>query len=786
MRGGGNNALLAGINRGFWVGMIAIVAIILTSVGMVLKIQNVNAWGRHSREVSRVGRVVRSGMIERDTSIRRFAESRDSVFLQRALAVRPVVAAATDSLVRLTADNPPQLARATVIREEVGRWERDVAIPALASLARTPAFTRTGDPPSRTQFDRVSAAVDSLLVAEAAVYAARGRTEEAIVLIALASIVGELILSALALIWLRRRMSRQAEQLIEQQEQLEDQAIEMETQTAELEEQARSAEEAAAELEVINAELRGTVKALEETQAEKARAVEKHDAADRLLSTVLESAPAGFALFDRDGRYQRINHKLASIDEMPIEEHIGRTVREVFPQRADFVESTIEQVIATAAPVTEIEIVDPRGPTATRRTYLASFYPVHTNGSGTVNGVGMMVIETTDRKQLEQQLLQAQKMEAVGRLAGGVAHDFNNLLTVISSYADLLLDDFEPDDYRRADLEEIRGATVRASGLTRQLLAFSRKQVLQPVPLSLNSVVEGIDKMLARLIGEDINLTTVLASNLGTVNADPGQIEQVIMNLVVNSRDAMPNGGRITIETANVELSSEDVGRRLSVAPGPHVMLAVTDTGHGMGSDVLPHLFEPFFTTKGTGQGTGLGLSTVFGIVRQSGGDVWVYSEVGQGTTFKIYLPLTNPVSLRVSTPKAAGPTERGTETILVAEDDDALRALILRVLTGNGYSVLEARNGRAALELCTTHKGRIDLVLSDVIMPELGGRALVERLDRSQPDARVIFMSGYTDDDVFRRALIDHQTDFLQKPFTPDMLLRRVRDVLAAPRRAR
>jgi CheY-like chemotaxis protein len=262
------------------------------------------------------------------------------------------------------------------------------------------------------------------------------------------------------------------------------------------------------------------------------------------------------------------------------------------------------------------------------------------------------------------------------------------------------------------------------------------------------------------------------------VSADPGQIEQVIMNLVINARDAMPGGGRITIETANVTLSETDAGRRIAVPSGPYVMLAVSDTGHGMSSDVLEHLFEPFYTTKPQGQGTGLGLSTVFGIVRQSGGDVWVYSEPGHGTTFKIYLPRTQPAAQPAVVASSPVPP-RGAETILLAEDDAALRALAMRVLTRQGYTVLEATNGREALELCESYEGTIDLVLSDVVMPELGGRALVERLAASRPRTRVLFMSGYTDDDVFRRALIDHRTEFLQKPFTPQSLSQRVREVL-------
>jgi signal transduction histidine kinase/CheY-like chemotaxis protein len=551
--------------------------------------------------------------------------------------------------------------------------------------------------------------------------------------------------------------------------QVEQASEELKVQAEALEHQVMEAQELTRELELSNAEL---VEAAREAKAARTEGA----LAESLLTEVLTRAPVGIAVFDRDLRYVRLNAALAEINCVPLNAHIGRRPREVAPVLGDLAEGILARVLETGETVTNRRLSGTLG--GGTKHWLASYFPIP-GPDGDRVGVGAIVLDTTAQHELEAQFLQAQKMEAVGRLAGGVAHDFNNLLTVISSYADLLVEDLEPTDARREDLNEIRGASDRATALTRQLLAFSRKQVLQPRTLSLNAVVDGVEKMLGRLIGADVELTTAPASDLGMVNADPGQLEQVIVNLVVNARDAMPAGGRITIETANIELSGTDPRRRISVPPGSYVMLAVSDTGHGMDPEVLEHLFEPFFTTKPQGQGTGLGLSTVFGIVRQSGGDVWVYSEVGRGTTFKVYLPRTNPVATSGATVAGAAVPQPGAETILLAEDDDALRALVKRLLVKQGYTVLEACNGREALALCTNYEGAIDLVLTDIVMPELGGRALVERVAASRPRTRVLFMSGYTDDDVIRRALTDHRTEFLQKPFTPQSLAQRVRQVL-------
>jgi len=388
--------------------------------------------------------------------------------------------------------------------------------------------------------------------------------------------------------------------------------------------------------------------------------------------------------------------------------------------------------------------------------------------------------DVTEQRHLEEQFRQAQKMEAVGQLAGGIAHDFNNLLTAILGNTQLLLRELPPGDSKRGDVEEIRKASERAASLTRQLLAYSRRQMLQPEVLDLNVVVADMDKMLRRLIGEHIALVAVPAPDLGRVRADPNQIEQVIVNLAVNARDAMPDGGKLTIETANVDLDETFAQAHLGSVPGSYAMLAVTDTGAGMDASVRAHLFEPFFTTKEVGKGTGLGLATVYGIVKQSGGYISVYSEPGRGTSFKIYLP-------RIATPAetAPGPQKpvaaRGTETVLVVEDEPAVLTLSRRALEAQGYVVLAASDAAAALRVVERHGGTIHLLLTDVVMPGLSGRELADRLTAQRPGIRVLYMSGYPGDAVVQHGTLPSGSAFLQKPFSPDGLARKVRDVLDA-----
>ena len=396
--------------------------------------------------------------------------------------------------------------------------------------------------------------------------------------------------------------------------------------------------------------------------------------------------------------------------------------------------------------------------------------------------VGMQGIarDVTERKQLEAQFRQAQKMEAVGRLAGGVAHDFNNLLMVVRGYSELSLARLGPHESLRTNLEEIQKAADRAASLTQQLLAFSRQQVLQPKVLDLNTVVTDAEKMLRRLIGEDIEVVAELAPELGPVMSDPGRIEQIILNLAVNGRDAMPQGGRLTLKTSNVTLDEAFARGHVGARPGPHVLLAVSDTGTGMDAETRSHVFEPFFTTKGVDKGTGLGLSTVYGIVKQSGGFIRVDSAPGRGTTFEIYLPLVEKVAAGEEIPSALlAPPPGGTETILVVEDELSVRKLGANFLASSGYTVLEAPDGGAALKVCEKHRGHIHLLMTDLVMPGMSGRELAVRLAGQRPELKVIYVSGYTDDNVVPHGVWEEEIAFLPKPFSLHELAHKVREAL-------
>jgi len=409
----------------------------------------------------------------------------------------------------------------------------------------------------------------------------------------------------------------------------------------------------------------------------------------------------------------------------------------------------------------------------------ATISPVRDRSGKIVNFVSVSR-DVTREAGLEKQLREAQKMEAVGRLAGGVAHDFNNLLTVIIGYSQLLLIRLPEGEAMRREIEEIKNAGIRAAALTNQLLVFSRKQVVQPTVLDLNVVVAGIVKMLRRLIGEDVDLTTVMAPGLGSVKADPGHIEQVIMNLVVNARDALSEGGSITIETANVELDDEYASQHLEVEPGPYVALSVSDNGAGIDSETRSHIFEPFFTTKEQGKGTGLGLSTVYEIVKQSGGHISVYSEPGLGTTFKVHLPRVNSEAETSSADTKSNHLPRGSETVLLVEDDVLVRRFAGRVLRELGYTVLEASDGEAAFNILREDDAHeITLMLTDIVMPRLGGKTLTDRVRFSRPGLKVLFTSGYAGEAVLNNKFIDENAPFLQKPFTPSALALKVREVI-------
>ena len=507
---------------------------------------------------------------------------------------------------------------------------------------------------------------------------------------------------------------------------------------------------------------------------ERKRGEEALRASEAHHRTILENIGDAVFIADPQGRYLDVNPRACELTGYSRDELLQLTVSDTYPaQDRDAAALRIVDVAGGRAAVTERPLLRKDG----------AILVVESNARRLSDGRLLGAVrDITERKRLEEQLRQAQKMEAVGRLAGGVAHDFNNVLTAIFGYADLLNEELPDGHQARLDLDEIRKAAQRASSLTRQLLAFSRQQVLQPMVLSLNDLVEDIQNMLVRLIGEDVQLRLGLSPSAGNVRADAGQIQQVLMNLVVNARDAMPTGGKLLVETANTELTEQYAEAHQPVAPGAYVMLAVSDTGSGMDAETKARIFEPFFTTKEKGRGTGLGLSTVYGIVKQSGGYVWVYSERGRGTTFKIYLPRVDEPAEPLAPPQREARTLTGTEIILLAEDDEMLRPLSKGLLERLGYRVLEAENAIRALALADAHAGPIHLLVADVVMPGGSGRELARRLANSRPDTRVLYVSGYTDDAIVHHGMLEPGLNFLQKPFTPAALARKVRDVLDAP----
>ena len=507
---------------------------------------------------------------------------------------------------------------------------------------------------------------------------------------------------------------------------------------------------------------------------------------EKKYQQIYDEAPVGYHELDTKGRITRVNRTELQMLGYGAGEMLGKPVWDFFEE-----EDTTRKVIL-AKLSGDVSFHDTFERTYRRKD--GSTLPVLVEDrvmrdkGNQIIGIRSMVEDITERRRTEEalrkseeQLRQWQRVEAIGRLAGGVAHDFNNLLMTIKGCSELLLGAFDRRDPRREEVEEILKAADRATSLTRQLLAFGRRQVLQPQVLDLNAVVMNMDKMLRRVIGEDVQLNASLHRDLWSVKVDPGMIEQVIMNLAVNSRDAMPNGGKLTIETTNVTHDEEYASHHVSVKPGYYAMLAITDTGCGMDKETQSHLFEPFFTTKEKGKGSGLGLSTVYGIIKQSGGNIWTYSEPGLGTTFKIYLPRVEETSPaykpEISRKEIRAPG--GTETVLLVEDEEAVRSMVSKVLQNKGYRVLEASHGNEALEVCDKFEGPIHLMVTDVIMPQMSGRELAERLALVRPEMRVLYMSGYPDNTIVQHGVLEPGTAFLQKPFTINALELKVREIL-------
>lgn len=524
------------------------------------------------------------------------------------------------------------------------------------------------------------------------------------------------------------------------------------------------------ELAFLGIAINGMLEDLEKSQ------IERHEGRAR-LAVILERMPAILWTTDKELRYT--SSMGAALDSLGVKSGglTGRTLPEYFQTNDPQHPSIAAHWRALAGEALTYELH------WQKRVFESHVRPLR-GPDGEIVGVIGVALDITDRKQLADQLRQSQKLQAIGELAGGVAHDFNNLLMVVKGHAEMLLDRLPRGSADRQNLalqnvEQIQQAAERAAALTRQLLAFSRMQVLQPRVLDLNEVVAGMIQMVSRVIGANIELAFLPGANLGRVKADPSQIEQVALNLVVNARDAMPDGGRLTIETSNVQLERDYATQHAVVDPGPYVMLTVSDTGTGMDAATKARIFEPFFTTKAQGRGTGLGLATVYGVVKQSGGYVWVYSELGHGTTFKVYLPMVQAPAEKTAPEKVVQGHEPGTETILFVEDEQSVRELVSEYLSARGYQVLDASDGQQALEMAAAHAGKIQLLITDVVMPRLSGRELAARLTAARPDLKILYISGYTDDSVFRHGVLQGGMDFLQKPFNLKALAAKIREVL-------
>ena len=757
-----------GVRQILWTGGLTL-AVLVAMLGSVFLLER--GMGRdlmRSRDAARHTRQALVIAMDRQAAVRGYRLTSDSGLVAQDAFFAKALGAGLDSLRATIHGDGEQERLVDDIRTSLARWDSAYVQPALATgmIVMDATFERT----AARQFEHIRAQFAELSAVQGRVFADRLRRAERYQLVELALFALAATVMAVVLLLVARRLRRQDADLAAKRARLEDQAEELRVQVTEARGLAR-------ELALSNAELNMAVHAAEQSREASNESRREKDRALAFLDAALSSAPVGFAFYDRELRFTGINPSLAAINGATVEAHIGRPAREMVPAMAEVLDPILRGVLATGEAVRDVEIEGetPAAP-GKKRQWLCTYYPVVADGE--IAGVGAVVIETTSIKQLEAQLRQAQKMEAIGQLAGGIAHDFNNMLAAIKSYSELVLADTAPDDQRYADVLEIRSAADRAAALTRQLLAFSRKQMLRPELVDVNLLVQGVSKLLGRVIGVDVECRMLLSSDVALIRADPGQLEQVLMNLAVNARDAMPAGGKLTIGTELVATPGEQLSGESSA--GRRVHLWVSDTGTGIEPAVRERIFEPFFTTKEPGKGTGLGLATVYGIVQQSGGTLQVDTQPGLGTTFHLYFPADSSSPVEPATTEEPSAHAPGSETLLVIEDDPAVLSVAARILRSHGYRVLEAATPAGAERIAANHAGQIDLILTDLMLPDMNGRELAGRLRATLPRARLLYMSGFPDDYAARWGPLEADVPFLAKPFTMDSMARKVREALS------
>jgi PAS domain S-box-containing protein len=725
------------LSRAILLPLLVITALAGVAVWQVGSLLSAVRWVDHTDRVISQARLTQQQITDMRTGRRSYMLTGDPQFLQLYQRTEASFDATLERLQQLTADNQDQQQRLTRIRADYAQW--------ATSMLQEEALHKQGKTtPSnvyimrtKPMMDDLRKQFDDLISVEESLRYARTRATQQATARALVIALGMALLFGLLLAFLNHR-----------------------------------------QLLTLSGNYERSF-ALAQSRTEALRASEEQ------LATTLRSIGDGVIATDAQGRITFLNAVAERLTGWRQSEAHGKDLHEVFTivheQTRQPVESPVTKVIRDGMVIGLANHTLLLSRDGTETAIDDTGAPIR-NDQNDLLGVVLVFHDVTERKRLETQLLQAQKLESVGRLAGGIAHDFNNLLTAILGHTEMAEEEFDADCAVHVHLCGIRQAGERAADLTRQLLAFARRQVIEPKVIDLNALILSLDTLLRRLIGENIEIVFLLASGLNAVKVDTGQFTQILVNLVINARDAMLDGGKITIETSNATLDADYAHQHDGVEPGEYVLLAISDTGTGIEEAIRLHIFEPFFTTKEKGRGTGLGLATVYGIVKQAGGHIWLYSEPGKGTTFKIYLPRSLETSQALATPEVFRVLPGGTETLLLVEDEPAVRALAASALRGRGYTVLEAANGAEALRTAQDHAEEVALLITDVVMPLLGGKELADRLQATRPDMKVLYVSGYTENTVVHHGVLEPGISFLSKPFTPASLARKVRDILDDP----